>query len=79
MPCTTVSTTTFAFRTLGETRVSGEGAGQLAHESRLVVLLPQVVWPAGQERLGIHRGFLDARARVGLDLGEEPARRRRGA
>ena len=71
MPCTMVSMTTFAFRTFGRRGLRAKARGELVHEARLVVLPPQVVGPLGQERLGVHRGLLDARSRVGLDLGEE--------
>ena len=56
---------------LRQAGVPGEGAGQLADETSLVVLLPEVVRAVGQERLRIHRRFLDARTVVGLDLREQ--------
>ena len=61
----------FALMNFGRRGIPGEGAGQLADETRLIVLLPEVVRAVGQERLGIHRRLLDARTLVALDLREQ--------
>ena len=48
-----------------------EGARQLAGEPGVLSLLPEVIWPAGKESLGVHRRIREARLLVSLDLLEQ--------